>query len=126
MRISDLIREQKESSSGSDAAHDKEGKNIMRISDLIRGQKSTSQVQDAEHTQRKNNIGHLVRFKGEPPVDEPAVNEEIQDTKQEEIQDTKQEEAAASQTDPEVRPAPKTQESGLPVGPEPSLEVAAE
>ena len=126
MRISDLIKDQKGSSSGSDAAHDKEGKNIMRISDLIRGQKATSPVQDAKHTQRENNIGHLVRFKGEPPVGEPAVNEEIPDTKQEEIPDTKQEEAEVSQTDPEVRPAPKTQESGLPVGPEQSLEVAAE
>ncbi len=92
MRISDLIKDQKGSSSGSDAAHDKEGKNIMRISDLIRGQKATSPVQDAKHTQRENNIGHLVRFKGEPPVGEPAVNEEIPDTKQEE--------AEVSQTDP--------------------------
>lgn len=118
MRISDLIKEQKEASSGSDAAHDKERKSIMRISDLIRERKETSPVPGAEHAKRENNIGNLVRFKGEPPAGEPAVNEEIPDTKQEE--------AAAGQTDTEVQPAPKTQESGLPAGPEPSLPVSAQ
>jgi HD-GYP domain-containing protein (c-di-GMP phosphodiesterase class II) len=119
MRISDLIREQKETSSGSDAAHDKERKSIMRISDLVREQKETSPVPGAEHVKREYNIGHLVRFKGEPPAaEESAVNEEIPETKQEE--------AAAGQTDTEVQPAPKTQESDLPAGPEPSLPVSAQ